>query len=198
MENLVIQLGRAAASYRDRIEINRNRDEWIARAERSQYARGPLGARGGSIDSVARELRFKEYGSLVRALALDLEAGMLIRVEQLIAADLFDGLLDQAEHLLGAGHHIPAAALGRVALDESLRQLAKLHLPADEQSGKVSQLIIALRTKADVYAKSKGDHIQGWMKTGDSAVHADMEDPPQAEVQGMLEDVREFVAEYLS
>ncbi len=119
---------------------------------------------------------------------------MLTRAEDLISAEVFEGLVTEAEHLLKSGHLICAAALGRVALEDALRQLAKNHLPPQYDLSKASEINTQLRMTAGVYNLSRARHVQGWLDTGNNALHPQLPDPDDAEVRKMLADVREFIA----
>ena len=47
--------------------------------------------------------------------------GLLVRVEDLIRAETFDSLLEQADYLLSEGYFLAAAVLGRAVMEEHLR-----------------------------------------------------------------------------
>lgn len=63
----------------------------------------------------------------VEAVLHDFEAGLLFDVQSLIAAELLGDFMDQAEALLTAGYHVPAASLSGAILEDSMRKLCEKH-----------------------------------------------------------------------
>ena len=55
----------------------------------------------------------------------EVEKGFLYKIEHLVSADLFDSILEHAEYLLSKGHKDPAAILGRVVIEKTLKQIAE-------------------------------------------------------------------------
>jgi len=66
----------------------------------------------------------------------DVEKGYLLKQEFLIAGELFDSLLEQAKRLSETGYKAPAAVLGRVVLEDSIRRIARRE--AQDSTQKVS------------------------------------------------------------
>ena len=56
---------------------------------------------------------------ILRAAREDYANGYLFDIKQLIAAEVFDDLLEQAEHLLDAGYQEAAAVLAGAVLEDS-------------------------------------------------------------------------------
>lgn len=64
----------------------------------------------------------QSYGVLLAAKD-DLQHGILEPMKTLVAAELFDDFLGQAEFLLDSGYHQPAAVLAGAVLEDGLRKL---------------------------------------------------------------------------
>ena len=61
---------------------------------------------------------------ILQAVLEDIEQGFLDTIRQLITAEVFTDLLDQAAHLLESGYKAPAAALAGAVLEDGLRRIA--------------------------------------------------------------------------
>ena len=61
---------------------------------------------------------------ILGAVLEDIEQGFLDTMRQLITAEVFTDLLDQAAHLLETGYKAPAASLGGAILEDGLRRIA--------------------------------------------------------------------------
>jgi hypothetical protein len=68
------------------------------------------------------ESHISEYVGLLLAIQNAVYAGMLGKVEELIFAEAFDDLLEQAEYLLSENFFLAAGVLGRAVLEEHLRK----------------------------------------------------------------------------
>jgi hypothetical protein len=124
----------------------------------------------------------------------DLEGGFLVGQEHLIVGEIFDSVLEQARHLVGAGFKDPAAVLARVVVEDTLRRLAREQSLPD--SGKPSALNDALRD-AGRYPKPQWRLVQVWLDIGNSAAHGQFGDYTEQNVVQMLGDVERFLAQEL-
>ncbi len=121
----------------------------------------------------------------------DLESGYLIKQEFLIAGDLFDSLLEQAKHLSQVGYKDPAAVLGRVVLEDSLRRIARRE--GLDSSGKASTINDSLKN-AGVYAQPRWRLVQAWLDIGNASAHGKVSEFTEQDVTKMLEGISEFLA----
>ncbi len=124
----------------------------------------------------------------------DLEGGFLVGQEFLIAGEIFDSVLEQAKHLAENGFKDPAAVLGRVVLEDTLRRIA--HPEGIDSTAKASTLNDALRDKG-CYPKPQWRIIQAWLDIGNSAAHGKFDEYTQDDVVRMLNDVEQFLAQVL-
>ena len=83
--------------------------------------------------------QFDDYTPVMNALGIlkaakdDYENGYLFDTRLLIQAEVFDDILEQAEHLLSAGYYQPAAVVAGAVLEDGLRTLCRrrnISLPA--------------------------------------------------------------------
>jgi hypothetical protein len=124
----------------------------------------------------------------------DLEGGYLLHQEQLVAAIVFDSVLEQGRHLNINGFKDPAAVLCRVVVEESLCRLCRQ--VGIQDSGKAAALNDGLRD-AGRYNKPQWRLIQTWLDIGNAAAHGKFSDYDATAVARMIDDVGRFVAQEL-
>ena len=99
-----------------------------------------------------------------------LERGFAGKLKRLLHAEMFDSLASQSRELLQKGHRIPAAVLGRIAIEDWLRDEAEAAGVPNYASVKASTLNEALRA-AGVFPQPKWRHIQSLLDIGNAAAH---------------------------
>lgn len=139
---------------------------------------------------------FKECYGVLRAASDDYAAGMLFDVRSLVAAELFDDFLEQAEHLFDHGFHVPAASLAGAVLEDILRRISEAHGIQIPDKTKIDRLNAEL-ARAGVYDKLIMKRIIGLADIRNSADHGHFEKFRQEDVGDMLKWMRRFSAEYL-
>jgi hypothetical protein len=133
---------------------------------------------------------------VVEAAKWDFDSGLLFDIRALLTAEVFADFVEQAEHLLGAGYHIPAASLAGAVLEDALRTLCgknSIQIPA---STKIDQLNADL-ARAGVYDKLVQKRITALADIRNNADHGHFEKCRPADVQDMVNWVRSFTADYL-
>lgn len=121
----------------------------------------------------------------------DLENGFLLGQEFLIAGAIFDSVLEEAKELLNTEHKDPAAILGRVVLEDSLRRLARQEQLDDSQ--KATKLNDDLK-KAGRYNQVQWRQIQVWLDIGNNAAHGKFDQYNKEQVKEQIEGVERFIA----
>ena len=121
----------------------------------------------------------------------DLEGGYLRGTHFLLAAEVFDSILEQAQHLNQAGYKDPAAVLGRVVIEDALRRLAAE--AGLDFSGTASRVNDDLK-KAARYSQPQWRLVQSWLDIGNSAAHGKFEEYRAQDVEAMLEGIAKFLA----
>ncbi|MBU0637979.1 MAG: DUF4145 domain-containing protein [Planctomycetes bacterium] len=145
---------------------------------------------GGSNNSI--EATLSTLGTLT-GIREALQADLLVRVEDLVRADAFADLLEQAEYLLTEGYHIAAAVLGRAVLEEHLRNWCNREAcTPSKKRPTLSDLIQALyKTKHVDKLSMKG--LESMTAAGNAAAH---NEPgfDNSTAARLLRDVREFLS----
>jgi hypothetical protein len=119
----------------------------------------------------------------------EVEKGLLYKIEHLISADFFDSILEHAEYLLSKGHKDPAAILGRVVMEKTLKHITEresIVLPEKVKLSKVNEIL----WKKEVYNKVTWRLIQGYIDLGNFAAHGDFDEYSNSEVEDMLGWIR--------
>lgn len=119
----------------------------------------------------------------------EIEKGLLYKIEHLISSDFFDSILEHAEYLLSKGHKDPAAVLGRVVIEKTLKQIAErenITLPDKVKLSKVNEIL----WKNKVYDKVAWRLIQGHIDLGNFAAHGDFDKYDNSKVEDMLGWIR--------
>jgi hypothetical protein len=106
-----------------------------------------------------------------------ISGGLLLNVEDMVRAESFNSLLDQAGFLHQQGFFLAAGVLARAVLEEHLRAWAAK----------------AALYKANKFPLSVLKHIEAMAAVGNDAAHNKPELTSEA-VTRMLRDVREFIA----
>lgn len=127
----------------------------------------------------------------------DFKSGLLFDLRALVAAELLGDFLDQAEALLQAGYHVPAASLAGAVLEDTLRKLATskgLVVPAKTT---IDGLNIAL-AKAGVFDLLVQKRITALADIRNNADHGHFGKFTPDDVEDMVKWLVRFTADYLS
>jgi hypothetical protein len=129
----------------------------------------------------------------LRALKRAIEEDLLNRVEDLVAADAFDSLLEQADELFSKGYVLAAGVLGRAILEEHLRKLSDRHacLPSGRPTiGDLNQLLY----KEGHFDKLLFHHVTAMAAVGNDCAHNNP--PPAPAIRVFVDDVRRLLLDH--
>jgi hypothetical protein len=144
------------------------------------------------------EPRYVDVGlGILRAARDDLYGGWLTRVTTMITADVFIDFLDMAEHLLANNYYHPAASLIGAVLEDGLRKISDKHSIALEPRETIDSLNVKLR-KATIYTMLVARQVDVWREVRNNADHGQFTQFTKQDVEKMLNEVRDFLARYLS
>jgi hypothetical protein len=136
------------------------------------------------------------YGVILAARD-DYASGSLFDLKLLIEAEVFDDLLEQADHLFAAGYFQPAAVVAGSVLEDGLRKLcvaANIVLPERPKLDWMNAELV----KSGKYSKLVQKRITTIADLRNSAAHGKLEDFGASDVEAMLRDVRDFMAKHYS
>lgn len=118
-----------------------------------------------------------------------IQSGFVGNIRRLLHADIFESMIEQADALLTAGHTTPAAVLGRIVIEQWLRDRAEAVGIPDHDKTKASKLNDDLK-KAGEYSVPKWRQIQTHVDVGNSAAHGKTDEFTDDQVRQLLEYAR--------
>ena len=126
------------------------------------------------------------YGALE-----DVEQGNL-GFRDLVAAEVFLGFLEQAQHLLDRGYKNPAASLTGAVLENGLRSLAKrkgIHTKDTDNLATLNQKI----ADKGIYSLVWQKQVFAWIAVRNAADHGQFDDFTELQVGALIKGVRDFL-----
>jgi hypothetical protein len=124
-----------------------------------------------------------------------ISSGLLVSVEDMVRAESFNGLLDQADFLHQQNFFVAGGVLGRAVLEEHLRSwVANAAIAISKVKPTLNDFKDALY-KDKKFTVSVLKHIEAMAAVGNDAAHNKPE-LTSADVTRMLRDVREFIAKH--
>lgn len=130
--------------------------------------------------------------ALIEGAKEEIEKGFLYKLEHLISTDFFDSITEQAEYLLKSGFKDVAAILGRVVIENTLKDLGEregITVPEKIKLAALNQLLC----KEGVYVKNVWRTIQAQIDIGNDAAHGDFDKYDAKSVKNMLTWIREML-----
>lgn len=136
---------------------------------------------------------------VIEAIRMDLDAGYLQSITELIHGDVFSDFLDMAQHLLDEKYKDAAAVIAGSALEAHLRALCQKHnVPIEAKvSGsmraKKADTMNADLVKAGAYAKLDQKSVTAWLDLRNNAAHGKYGEYSADQVGLMVDGVRNFM-----
>ena len=129
----------------------------------------------------------------MRSISDAINRGLLNRVEDLLAAEMFDNLLEQALYLCSKNYYRAAGVLGRAVLEEHLRHLCERNscIPAKERptlNDFASELY-----RLEHLDKLQLKNVESMAAIGNAAAHPSEKDISEEDAEHLLIDIRRFV-----
>jgi hypothetical protein len=130
------------------------------------------------------------------AAADDFREGRFFEFRHVIEAEVLGSFIDQAESLLAAGHHLPAASLTGAVLERALRKLCEARGIVQTPTATIESLNDDL-TQAGAYSTRVQERITGLAAIRDHADQGQSEAVQRDDVEVMARWVRAFAADSL-
>lgn len=131
----------------------------------------------------------------LEAIKIQIDAGLLVSLKDLIAADMFDDLLEQAEYLQDTGFFLAAGVLARAVLEEHMRNwCAREACSPTTPRPTINEHNMALY-RADRLDKITMKQVDGLAAIGNDAAH-NKPGLTADEVGRLLRDVRELLVKH--
>lgn len=146
----------------------------------------------------SRSTRAENLEAQIGILSGALEAidhGELQTFASLVIADVFENLIEMADHLHSSKYSVPAASLAGAVLEDALRRLCD----ANSVTYKKGDGIDALNKKlasSGVYDKFTVSSVDAWRHLRNEADHGNFQNVQADKVGVMLQGVRKFMTDY--
>jgi hypothetical protein len=109
--------------------------------------------------------------STIQAIKVSAEEGLLLEIEDIVLAEAFANLIEQAEYLLTQGYYLAAGVIFRAVLEERLRRLCDQHSLALSKPKPTLNDYNTELYKAQVYDKITFKDIGTLIAIGNDAAH---------------------------
>jgi len=133
---------------------------------------------------------------VVEAAHRDFEAGLLFDVRSLVAAELLGDFMEQAETLLAAGYHVPAASLAGAVLEDAMRKLCEKYSINNPPKSGINALNAEF-ARNGIYDKLIQKRITAIADVRNNADHGNFEKFAKEDVVDMVKWVGRFASDYL-
>lgn len=149
-----------------------------------------------SVEST-KKYDVEEGRGILRAVMEDIKNNYLIKVQTLVASEIFSNFLEQAQHLLDNGYKNPAASLVGGVLENGLRKIGTIRGTKIKDSDDISILNHKL-ADSEIYTRLIQNKIQVWNNVRNNADHGHFDQYSEMEVKEMLKGVQDFLGNYMS
>jgi len=128
----------------------------------------------------------------LEGIADSMTKGLLIKVEDIVRAEAFENLFEQADHLLSEGYFLAAGVLGRAVLEEHLRKLCDLTKCRPTKSKPTINDFNGNLYKGKHINLTQMKHFESLASIGNAAAHNDKKLTAN-EVERLLRDIRDIL-----
>ena len=177
--------------YREEAGLSRTR--WLRSCENFfEFASMPKFAE--EFQAISRNQSHPSYQiaqliGILQSAKDEIQAGFIFKIKYLLHADFFNSIVDQAEDLLRTGHKIPSAVLGRIVIEQWLKDEAeKAGIPINETD---KAAVVNDRLKNEkIFSIPRWRQVQSFLDIGNSAAHGRPDDFADDDVRRMMEFIR--------
>ena len=120
---------------------------------------------------------------------------LLFKVEDLVLAEAFSDLLEQADHLLASGYFLAAGVLGRAVLEEHLRKWCARKACTPTKPKPTLNDYTASLYKLNYLNKIELKHVEAMSAIGNESAH-NSPTLKREDVERLIRDVSDFVAKH--
>ena len=141
---------------------------------------------------------YKLFG-ILDSLKDDYANDFLNSFNEMIDADIFTDILEQAEYLLSQSYFRASAVVAGVALESHLRKLAeKNQIPIKNEEGKYvnADSLNGNLLKNQIIDKTMNKSITGWLGLRNDAAHPDPKQINEGMIEPMIAGIKVFIEKY--
>lgn len=136
--------------------------------------------------------QIREGLGILKSAHRDYQNGMLYEIRRFVEADIFDGLLEQVEHLHTNGYYQAGAVVAGCLLEDKLRSLCIQDDISLENRPKLDKMNADL-TKAGILTKLEQKKITAVAHIRNDAAHGHWDKFTKEDVEDMLQQIRAFI-----
>ena len=133
---------------------------------------------------------------ILQAVVEDIEQGYIETVRQLIVAEVFSDLFDQAVYLLESGYKAPAASLAGAVLENGLRSISSHNQIPVRAKDDLSSLNQKLASKG-IYSRLVQKKVSVWIDIRNAADHGQFGDFDDRDVRDLIQGAQSLLADSL-
>ena len=140
-----------------------------------------------------------ELGGILQSLRHDYANDFLKNFDELVDAEIFTDILEQAEYLLSQDYVIASAVVAGVALESHLRKLAEKNLIAitKDDGGYINaEFLNGELRKKEIIDKTINKSITGWLGLRNDAAHPGTKKQNDGLIEPMIAGIKIFIQQY--
>lgn len=152
-----------------------------------------------SIKIIYSRNMIDQLSEVLKSLKHDYSNNFLNSFNEMIDADIFTDILEQAEYLLSQSYFRASAVVAGVALESHLRKLAeKNQIPITSDDGKYvkADSLNGDLLKNQVIDKTMNKSITGWLGLRNDAAHPDAKQGDEGMIKLMIDGIKLFIEKY--
>jgi hypothetical protein len=137
---------------------------------------------------------------IVKALKSDLEDGYLYSFSELVRGEMFEDLIEMAEHLVEEGYKDAAAVIAGASLESHLRELSNKngvsvdYTAKDGSTRKKKAEHLNQELGKNAYSLFDQKQITAWLDLRNNAAHGNYAEYDQDQVAKLIEWVGDFIS----
>ena len=152
-----------------------------------------------SIKIIYSRNMIDQLSEVLKSLKHDYSNNFLNSFNEMIDADIFTDILEQAEYLLSQSYFRASAVVAGVALESHLRKLAeKNQIPITSDDGKYvkADSLNGNLLKSQIIDKTMNKSITGWLGLRNDAAHPDAKQGDEGMIKLMIDGIKLFIEKY--
>ena len=152
-----------------------------------------------SIKIIYSRNMIDQLSEVLKSLKHDYSNNFLNSFNEMIDADIFTDILEQAEYLLSQSYFRASAVVAGVALESHLRKLAeKNQIPITSDDGKYvkADSLNGNLLKNQIIDKTMNKSITGWLGLRNDAAHPDAKQINDRMIEPMIAGIKVFIEKY--
>jgi hypothetical protein len=138
----------------------------------------------------------KSTRGAVKGIKQSLAEGLLVRFKDIVLAEVFSDISEQASYLFSQGYFLASAVIARAVLEERLRRLCAVNncLPSRERA-MINDLNQELYKEA-IYDKITFKQVDALAAVGNHAAHNQPPDLKEEDVRRLLDGLQDFLQRF--